>query len=496
MRNTSPESPYADRICLKLQELLKYALAHIIDPLTTENFKNIDTISDNVWLQATLPPKMGGFGIQDPVLHLLPAFIAASITGSTSFLHLMYSLQHTYCNGDSHISTAINATTTTSNNLYRPSLDNIIEEISANGTINLLQHYGVKYMPESNMSNNSNELRDLISSSSRLQSILSRNIHTTVNESYRSKLSPIDLIRLDSCCHEGSILITTLPCSAEFHIAGDHIFRERLRMRLGLPIPGIPMNMKCVCNGKSINDPLGYHLLSVCNVGNQRIATHNAVRDAVVDMCKSALVTTSIEDTLPFKRISLDSKRRVDIWCDNFLPGISLALDVSIVDPRQFEHFPHPKPGIAAQHRESAKIKENESILAKASSQFSPFVIESFGRWGPKTRAVFKQLLNKVNMVSSPHSDSLNLSTVAHYWRSRITMAMHRQACTGFYNRLTTLLNHERLHYNNKNNVSCSPIPIFPIPDDNSSSPAFEDNDDAINNTINSSILPNKLESP
>ena len=36
------------------------------DPLTTDDFQSI--ISDKIWLQSILPPKMGGFGIQDPCI--------------------------------------------------------------------------------------------------------------------------------------------------------------------------------------------------------------------------------------------------------------------------------------------------------------------------------------------------------------------------------------------------------------------------------------------
>ena len=94
-------------------------------------------------------------------------------------------------------------------------------------------------------------------------------------------------------------------------------------MRLGLPIPGIIIPGKCLCKHGS-NDIYGYHLLSVCNKGNQRISYHRY-------------------------------KSRVDAICGNFLPGIPMAFDHSIADPRQSGLSLKPIPGKAAKKKESFK---------------------------------------------------------------------------------------------------------------------------------------------
>ena len=53
-------------------------------------------------------------------------------------------------------------------------------------------------------------------------------------------------------------------------------------------------------------------------------------------LCKAAGLTTRIEDVKTLKQNNIDTKnRRVDAICDNFLPGIPLAFDHSIADPRQ-----------------------------------------------------------------------------------------------------------------------------------------------------------------
>ena len=63
-------------------------------------------------------------------------------------------------------------------------------------------------------------------------------------------------------------------------ISTENLFRERLRTIQGSS-PG-----QCLCDG--IVDSCGYHLLSVCNYGNERQSTHNAVHDAVIELCRHA----------------------------------------------------------------------------------------------------------------------------------------------------------------------------------------------------------------
>ena len=93
-------------------------------------------------------------------------------------------------------------------------------------------------------------------------------------------------------------------------------------------------------------------------MGNQRIITHNAVRDSTRQMCKAAGLTTRIEDMQTLKQNDIDTKSRVDITCDNFLPGVPMGIDNSIADPRQTGLTVKPIPGKAAKKREYSKIKK------------------------------------------------------------------------------------------------------------------------------------------
>ncbi len=64
--------------------------------------------------------------------------------------------------------------------------------------------------------------------------------------------------------------------------------------------------------------------------------------------------------------ILIDTKSRVDIICDNFLPGVPMGIDISIADPRQSGLTVKSIPGKAAKKREYSKIQKFKNDLTCA----------------------------------------------------------------------------------------------------------------------------------
>eukprot|EP01036_Dinobryon_divergens_P029340 gene29340-38419_t len=477
LRHSDPRSMYAAHISESIHQLVQNGLAHILDPLTTEEFQTI--ITEKIWLQSILPPKMGGLGIQDPLLTHLPAFIAAASVGTSSYLHLKNVIKAGYdkvpnCSGSTV-------------DLFRPAHSDVHSALSENGTEELFNTFKDKHGIQDVTVN------DLIVQP-RLQTFLTSHMYSSINSAFRKTLTNQDLDRLNSCCYEGAVLITALPCHDDFCINGDHLFRERLLMRLGLPIPGV-VSGKCLCKHGS-NDIYGYHLLSVCNVGNQRINTHNAVRDSFREMCKAAGLSTRIEDMDTLKQNNIDTKSRVDIVCDNFLPGIPMAFDHSIADPRQSGLVAKAIPGKAAKKREFSKITKYKNDLARQGMRFGPFVLESYGRWGYRTRVYFKHLIAKIIENSKLHACSLDGSVITHYWRCKITLAMHRQACLGMHSRIHALQRHYQLKASlTKSNLSAKVIQNYPfqnnstVLDDSYRLGSYVTSDSANGQPSNSSVI-------
>jgi len=433
LRLTDPTAEYSSKLIDRLHYLVQLGLSYVIDYNTSPDA--IIEISDNVWDQSTLPPKKGGLGIPDPKKMHIPAYLATCVASSMSMLRLKEAMRSINDKSDQCIDSQ--RTEVSLNEL-------LICNLRENTTV---QELFSKFKNTYNIQKDSSELIfKKIAMDDKPQAFLYSFVIVDIDSRIRSVWSSEDVTRLDSCCYEGGILITSLPIKKEFSIPSPHLFRERIRMRLGLSIKGCNAGPCLDCNGHV--DENGYHLLSVCKIGNERQCTHNAVRDAVVELCRYAGLVTRIEDPNLNKLANIKSKRRTDFVCDNFLPGVPLTFDVAVTDPRQFALI-KPQPGKASITKEKSKINKYEKELSKFGALFQPFVLESFGRWGPLSRLIFKELISRAMATSATHSLSLSRPVVAHYWRTKITLAMHRQANLGMYQRIQRRLKSEMNKSNN-----------------------------------------------
>ena len=433
LRLTDPNADYSEVLVDKLHRLVQLGLSFLVDVTTRKD--SFTEINDDVWDQSTLPPKRGGLGIQDPRRNHTPAYLATFIAGSFSKLHLEDALRKI---NDSEIQSPDSQRTDIP--LHELFKFNIRDN-------DAIQRLFSKFIINFRLEKQAPTLED-IASHAKPQSYLASFLHDSIDRKIRSTWPSESITRLDSCCYEGGVLITALPTKTDFSILANHQFRERLQMRLGLTIKGVDPGPCVECRGSV--DSKGYHLLSVCNCGNERQSTHNALRDAVISLCKHAGLITRPEDSSLNKLVDENTKKKTDFTCDNFLPGVPITFDASVTDPRQFVPV-NPQPGKAAQTREKEKIKKYENDMHKSGSIFRPFVLESFGRWGPITRVIFTELIARVMQTTQTYSLPISKDLVTHYWRSRITMAMHRQACLGMHQRIQRRLKKKNFAHQHSN---------------------------------------------
>ena len=137
LRHSDPRLHYSAEISVLIHQLIQNGLAHILDPLTTDEFPNI--ISDKIWSQSILPPKMGGFGIQDPLHTHLPAYIAAASVGTSTYLHLKNVITK------AGFKWWFTNQTTTLDHQLRPSIADIQLSLSETGIGELLNNFKDKY---------------------------------------------------------------------------------------------------------------------------------------------------------------------------------------------------------------------------------------------------------------------------------------------------------------------------------------------------------------
>jgi len=190
--------------------------------------------------------------------------------------------------------------------------------------------------------------------------------------------------------------------------------------------------------GSNYVDPAGHHLLSQCCAGGERTTTHDAIAQEIVHMVRAGNNSARREDRQIILENDPNSKQRMDVIIDNFEDGSSLSIDVSIVDCRNVQYARNAEllPGQAAKDRENYKIKKYGSVYANLGYTFKPFVVESFGRFGDRTAKLFDELALRVH-AARPH---IPLAYHKHFWRTRIIMAMHRNAALGVKKRMDNVL--------------------------------------------------------
>jgi hypothetical protein len=273
----------------------------------------------------------------------------------------------------------------------------------------------------------------------KLQHILSSEIYTKRREEL-IKIGRHVAIRVYSSSEEGGALITTVPKHPEDSLPQPELMRERIEQRLGLNVSYI-IPGECLCNTQfnKFVDPAGIHLLSQCVAGSERSITHNAVCDELIHMARAANLSAGREDRQIILDHNPNSKQRMDIVIDNFDNGAPLSIDFSIIDCRNEQYttsWSAAMPGQAAKDREQYKIKKYGPKYAEQGYAFEPFVMESFGRFGARTAKLFDELAARVHTARS----YMPLSYHKQFWRSRLVMALHRNAATGVKKRMANVM--------------------------------------------------------
>jgi hypothetical protein len=219
--------------------------------------------------------------------------------------------------------------------------------------------------------------------------------------------------RVLSASGEGGLLITFIPYSTEAIIA-PAVFRALICSRLGIAF--IPMGLKCCACGADL-DCHGFHLQSQCKLGNYRQARHNAVVATLSSLIRTCGDVIQRESPLDLVIKDVHTKKRMDIRVPGFSTK-SLNIDVSITDARSLKRK-FTRAGAAAIVREQAKDNYYLPVLDSAVSEFSPFVMELLGTWGPRTRGIFSRILDKY-----VEKDLHEKAIMTNFWKTRLTITM------------------------------------------------------------------------
>jgi hypothetical protein len=395
-RNLPPYSEYANKLSSAATALMKKGFAMMIGG---DHIGDMEE-NDYWWYQASLPAIMGGCGIFDPS-HIHPiAYLSSEVAVSSSISALQ-----------------------AQRDLPTHQFSDIAQRIFA-------EHVDHSKYPS---------LEEMAKKPDKMQQALSMDKHKARLEHLRGA-GPAVAQRIESCSKEGSVLVTCIPKCATDTVKEGELARGLFRTRLGLSIPYLVPG-PCLCRtrgGGCQVDRLGYHLRSDCIEGNLRQGQHNNAADAFCDLIRMGGYSPKREQSKEIKAHDADSKMRIDITIPNYAGNVTLGVEVSIVDPGSAAYSNSRNimvAGKASSDREAYKMKKYREVFAAEGYRCEPLVIESYGRFGDRTREFFDEMCQKAH-----ENTGLPLSYLKHFWRVQIVMAVHIASSAGVRNRMREVM--------------------------------------------------------
>ena len=127
------------------------------------------------------------------------------------------------------------------------------------------------------------------------------------------------------------------------------------------------------------SDVLGDHGM-VCGTGGERIARHNALRDALHDTAAAAGLAPQKEGRA---LLPGNDRRPADILLPGWAGGRDAALDVTVVHPLQDATRARAaaEPGYALSYAYNNKMRVTADLCDQQGIAFIPVVAESMGGW-------------------------------------------------------------------------------------------------------------------
>ena len=330
--------------CFESQILSQY------DDTIRESLQSIlnITLSEQAWLQATLPIKRGGLGVRLASQVALPAFLASC--GSTS--ELVQKLLPTHLNNMHNQQFAI------ATDIWK----------------------GLSGQNESPLLAVSQKAWD------------TPLVEVTSEQVLSAAQNQVGLARLIAAAapHSGAFL-QAMPCSAVGTRLDDASLRIAVALRLGASVCA---PHSCVCGGAV--DEFGAHGLS-CRKSAGRHSRHSALNDII----KRSLATAEIPSRLePTSLARSDGKRPDGMSMMPWKQGRCLVWDVTCPDTLASSHLNHAVTGAGevATVAESNKRTKYEEIAR--TFHFIPIAVETLGALGVDATAFFKDLGSRIKTVT------------------------------------------------------------------------------------------------
>ena len=225
-----------------------------------------------------------------------------------------------------------------------------------------------------------------------------------------------ELARLASVSlpHSGAWLNAIPSPALGLHLRSSE-YTVALKLRLGIPV--YTSAGPCpACRAPS--DKLGDHALCCANEG-ERIARHNALRDALYSTAAAASLgpTKEVRFLLPGS-----DRRPADVFLPYWSGGRDTAWDVTVTHPLQAATVVKATshPGHAAQEAFNRKMREAGELCRGQGIVFTPLALESFGGW----HEVAERELRKLGSALARQTGQEEAVAIAHLFQKLSVLLM------------------------------------------------------------------------
>ena len=334
---------------------------------------------DLCFLLACLPVRKGGMGLQDPVAVLGPAFLSSNFVFASSRAELPERFWRELSDSWTNILTTLRLNPSTLADLEGADCIEP-EDVDPAWTKQ-------KWWQE--QVNTQRDAHFKLNAADRLRAL------QALNAAHRAT----DITSLVGA-EDGPISLTSRPWTL------------LARMRVGLPLDALESRF---CPGCGVAmDAFGDHVLSCHKLGIY--ARHNEVRNELASLCADLNLQVELE-----KGPEGSSLRPGDVLVHG-LVDVPLAVDVGVVHTLQSSIPPADvKPGQHAKKMERRKILERQALCHHSGWSFTPFVMETIGRWGGKAEHLLQQLVTRwANLQGCSKPEAALLC------RSRLQLALVR----------------------------------------------------------------------
>ena len=338
--------PSLNHLARTVQPDLLVPASTIHDSKTKETFSELlgyDMIADKFWLQASLPIRLGGFGMIPLLSVRQPAFVA-------SWANVITNLPFRF-----------------------PDLRPLIDTLLSSSSSPISEALAQSVPPGKHIS-------DYLSSVEKVQHQLSSVAATSKAQNLLDNFPTArDAAHLRSSKGKGAgAWLNAIPTLEVFALSSCE-FRLASFLRLGLPMSLSNWTTTCNC-GADIDDS-GYHLLT-CKTGGGPVWSHESISSIWSDCFRMLRIHHRRE---PRNRYTTTDNRPDIIFFDSDT-GYNIDLDISLAHPWSSDIFP-TSAGVdraAADRRADRKRpKYNKQQLPGGSIVSAiPLVMEHFGAWG------------------------------------------------------------------------------------------------------------------